>query len=61
MAIVVSSILDIHAPVKKKKNVTLRPAAPWYSMEIKNLKKTSQEIGTAMAKDQTSSGSPVVY
>jgi len=35
--------------------------APWYSKEINNLKKTSPEIGKAVAKDPTSSGSPVVY
>ena len=30
-------------------------------MEINNLKNHRRRIGTAMAKDQTSSGSPVVY
>ena len=40
---VLSSILDIHAPVKTK-TVTLRPAAPWYSMEINNLKKHRRRL-----------------
>ena len=35
---ILSSILDIHAPVRTK-TVTLRPAAAWYSVEINSLKK----------------------
>ena len=57
---VLSSILDIHAPVKTK-TITLRPAAPWYSEEINNLKKDRRRLERALAKDQTSSRSPVVY
>ena len=40
---VLSSILDIHAPVKTK-TITLRPAAPWYSEEINNLKKDRRRL-----------------
>ena len=40
---VLSSILDIHAPVRTK-TVTLRPAAAWYSEEINSLKKHRRRL-----------------
>ena len=55
---VLSSILDIHAPVKTK-TVTLRPAAPWYSEEINNLKKHRRRLERRWRR--TKLGSPVVY
>ena len=41
--VVLSSILDNHAPIKTKP-VTLRPAAPWYSEEIDNLKRSRRKL-----------------
>ena len=42
---VITSILYmyIHAPVKTK-TVTVRPAAPWYSEEINNLKRFRRKL-----------------
>ena len=40
---ILSSILDIHAPVRTK-TVTLRPAAAWYSVEINSLKKHRRRL-----------------
>ena len=41
--LLVISILDIHNPLKTK-NINLRPAPPWYSEEINNLKKYRRRL-----------------
>ena len=40
---VLTTILETHAPLQKKL-VTLRPAAPWYSEEINNLKRSRRKL-----------------
>ena len=40
---VLISILEAHAP-QQTKTVTLRPAAPWYSEEINNLKRSRRKL-----------------
>lgn len=38
------SVLDLHAPIKKK-TITLRRASPWYTNEIHKLKITKRRLG----------------